>query len=290
MFEKSSIMVLLDNNERVEIFKLETSRTAQKEVCSKYAEGYIKMCREKEQIMFDGNYKPEPEEILFIEEYDIRSDIVEAVKNPSAVRAFKPTQENQNNIKVIFVGEVKNGEINIVFQKFKKEQYISTKGVNLFFDNKTFIEEKRFGISISDEIDCVYSNGSLLFSSYYMARQIFDLKEYYRTATDGEVEDFTKLKKIKFDNTEVFFRQADSHVRKKIAAIMDSKVLEKYAAIEIQKIGKKTGVDIAIKSNKIVIPADKKQMKIILGFLDEEVYKGVFSKDTFITNSKRNIK
>lgn len=290
MFEKSSIMVLLDNNEKIEIFKLETSRKAQMAICSKYAEGFVRMSQEKERIEFDGNYKPEVDETLFIENYKIEQDIVEAVKKPSSIRAFDPTIENQNRIKVIFTGEVKAGKVNIVFQRFKKEQYISNRGVNLFFDKKTFVEDTRFGISISDEIDCIYSEGDLLFSSYYMARQVFDLKEYYRTATDDEVEDFTKLKKIKFDDTDIFCRQADSHVRKKIASIMDSKVLEKYPAKEIKRIGENTGVSILVKGNKIVIPKEKKQMKILLGFLDEEVYKGVFSNDTYIANSKRNIK
>lgn len=290
MFGKSSIMVLLDNNEEIDIFKLETSREAQNTICSKYAEGFIRMCKEKEKIEFDGNYKPEADEILFIKDYKIEQDIIEAVKNPSSIRTFNPTLENQNRIKVIFTGEIKEGKINIVFQRFKKEQYISNRGVNLFFDNKTFIEEKRFGICISEEIDCIYSEGDLLFSSYYMARQVFDLKEYYRTATDDEVEDFTKLKRIRIDDADVFYKQADSHVRKKIASIMDSEVLDKYPAKEIKRIGKNTGVDILIKGNKIVIPKEKKEMKIILGFLDEEVYKGVFSNDTFITNSKRNIR
>ena len=71
---------------------------------------------------------------------------------------------------------------------------------------------------------------------------------------------------------------------------MDSKVLEKYPAKEIKRIGENTGVSILVKGNKIVIPKEKKQMKILLGFLDEEVYKGVFSNDTYIANSKRNIK
>lgn len=289
MFKNSSIMVLLDDKEKVEIFKLETSRETQRMICSKYAEAYEKLCCEKEKIEFNGNYKPESEEILYIENYDIENEIIGAVRHPSSLPAFNPTAENQNKIKAIFVGEITKNGINIVFQKFKKEQYISTKGVNLFFDNKTFIEEKRFGINISNEIDCVYSKGNLLFSSYYMARQVFNLKDYYRIATNDEVENFAKLKRIKFDDTDIFFRQTDSHVRKKIASILDSKVLELYPASEIRKMAKRTGVNINVKSNKIVIPTDKKQMKIILGFLDEEVYKGIFSNDTFITNSKRNI-
>ena len=34
---------------------------------------------------------------------------------------------------------------------------------------------------------------------------------------------------------------------------------------------------------------DKEKIKIILGFLDEEAYKGPFSQKTFLANSKRQV-
>lgn len=49
------------------------------------------------------------------------------------------------------------------------------------------------------------------------------------------------------------------------------------------------GVEIDVKDKKIVIPNDKEKIKIILGFLDEEAYKGPFSQKTFFANSKRQV-
>ena len=46
---------------------------------------------------------------------------------------------------------------------------------------------------------------------------------------------------------------------------------------------------IDVKDKKIVIPNDKEKIKIILGFLDEEAYKGPFSQKTFLANSKRQV-
>lgn len=194
-----------------------------------------------------------------------------------------------DKIKAVFVGEINDGKLVIAFQKFKKEQYISVKGINLFFDKETFVQEKRFGISISEEIDCIYEDGRLLFQSFFMARQVFNLMEYYREATQGEVERFAQMKELTFDNAEVFIGQADSRIRKKIASIVDSGVLEKFSARDIQRIGRQIGFDITVRNKKVVIPADKKKLKYILGFLDEEVYKGSFSNATYITNSKRSV-
>jgi len=48
-------------------------------------------------------------------------------------------------------------------------------------------------------------------------------------------------------------------------------------------------MEITVENKKLIIPTDKKKLKEILGFLDEEVYKGAFTEETYITNSKRKL-
>ncbi len=290
MFENASVMVLLQGKEKLEICKIETDKKAQAAICKSYAEASGWMLKGTEYVSFDGNYSPDADETLCINQFALDEIIKEAVETPAGIESFAPENTNSDNIKAIFVGEICEGRMVIAFQKFKKEQYISVKGINLFFDRDTFVQEKRFGITISDEVDCIYEDGRLLFKSFFMARQIFSLMKYYREATQGEVERFTQMKELSLDSAEMFIGQADSRVRKKVASIMDSGVLERFSARDIQKIGRQAGIDVAIRDKKIVIPAEKKKMKIILGFLDEEVYKGSFSNITYITNSKRSVR
>ena len=87
-----------------------------------------------------------------------------------------------------------------------------------------------------------------------------------------------------------FKNMADTWIRRKIAMINDSGVLAKNSAAKIKRLAKSAGIDIAVEGKKIVLPNDKEQLKIVLGFLDEEAYKGPFSKATFLANSKRRIK
>ncbi len=290
MFENASVMVLLQDNENLEVCKIETNRKAQVTICQSYAEASGWILKGTEYVPFDGNYSPDEDETLCIDQFELDEIIKDAVETPAGINSFAPDETNRDKIKAVFVGEICDGRMVIAFQKFKKEQYINVKGINLFFDKDTFVQEKRFGISISDEVDCIYEDGRLLFKSFFMARQIFSLMKYYREATQGEVERFTQMKELSMDSAEIFIGQADSRVRKKIASIMDSGVLEKYSAQDIRNIGRQAGIEVAIRDKKIVIPADKKKMKIVLGFLDEEVYKGSFSNITYITNSKRSVK
>lgn len=59
---------------------------------------------------------------------------------------------------------------------------------------------------------------------------------------------------------------------------------------KLKKLAKSAGIEIAVEDRKIVLPDDKEELKIVLGFLDEEAYKGPFSNNTYLANSKRRVK
>lgn len=219
---------------------------------------------------------------------------MDAIRDPLGAAAFDKENDEFPEIKAIFVGErTQTGEtekFSVAFQRFRKEQYISTRWYNLFFENNTFFQEKRFGISISDTIDCYYTDGELQFTSFYFARQVFDLSDYYRSATDVEVNSFVKSEKLSIEDSVAFRGMANTWIRRKIAMINDSQVLVNYTASEIKMLAAESGIDIDIKEEAIVIPNDKEKVKVILGFLDEAAYKGPFSQKTYLANSKRIIR
>ena len=67
-------------------------------------------------------------------------------------------------------------------------------------------------------------------------------------------------------------------------------ILVNNSAAKIKRLAKLAGIDIVVEGKKTVIPNDKEQLKIVLGFLDEDAYKGPFLNSMFLTNSKRKIK
>ena len=162
-------------------------------------------------------------------------------------------------------------------------------GINLFHSSNTFNQEKRFGICITDTVDCLIVNDQLRFTSYYFARQIFDLSDYYRQATDSDVDAFINNRIVNIENIPVFKSNADTWVRRKIALISDSGIFDKYTAKQIKEKAKGFKLNISTTKNKLNLPNDKKELKNILRFLDEEIYKGVFSEEILQTNSKRKV-
>ena len=293
MFQNSSVFVLGAGSHENEVFRIDVDSDTQAEICKTFSKAKDKLIEEKERIVFDGSYKPNDDEFLVIENFQIIDEIKDAIRDPLGVSPYQSILGDFPEIKAIFLGkrtEAYDSEhFNIAFQRFRKEQYISTKWFNLFFNQNTFQRQSSFGISISDSIDCFYINGELQFVSFFYARQIFDLGEYYRSATDKEVLSFASNPKLEIEDSEAFSKMADTWIRRKIAMINDSKVLEKFSVADIVKRAAKVGVSISTNGSQIVLPNEKKLVKVILGFLDEEAYKGPFSKNTYLANSKRQV-
>lgn len=238
MFENCSVMIIKAGTKDGEILRLELAAKTQKAICEAFASAKLDLINDKTRVPFDGSYKPHNDEFLAIESFQLPDEIMDAIRDPLGVAAFDKENDEFPEIKAIFVGErTQTGEtekFSVAFQRFRKEQYISTRWYNLFFENNTFFQEKRFGISISDTIDCYYTDGELQFTSFYFARQVFDLSDYYRSATDVEVDSFAKSEKLSIEDSVAFRGMANTWIRRKIAMINDSQVLVNYTASEIK--------------------------------------------------------
>ncbi|MDO4808532.1 MAG: DUF4868 domain-containing protein [Eubacteriales bacterium] len=298
MFTESSVFIYAGDGN---IYRLELERSAQKAVCNTFASSVDSLTSGKTPRDFEVNYKPEEDEILRIENFLLPDSIKDAIRNPLGIDSYKKDADVLDDgdedylgfpeIKALFVGERiqdADGEhFNIAFQRYRREQNLASLPFRFFFSKDTFKQEKHFGIGITNNLDCYYTGEELQFTSFYFARQVFDLREYYRSASDPEVTEFTKNEALNFESTESFSGIANTYVRRKIAMINDSGVLKKYTAKEIKSIARTSGIDIKVQDKRIVIPADKERALEVLAFLDEEAYRGPFSNDLLIANSKR---
>ena len=297
MFTDSILFAWMKTNDKsIQIKRVIEDRETQKQINQLFSEASDRLISEKEPVLFDGKYTPQPDDddYLYIDNFSLPAEIVSAINNPQGLDELEPVDGNLPEIKALFVGQ--HDRINGVdtytaaFQKVKSEQYISAAKLHLLYSGNTFSADNRVGISVGKQIDCLYRDGRLSFASYYYAKQIFELSKYYRVATKDDVQKFVDDAIISMDGGDDFAKAANSWELRKIASIMDSGILKKYSASRIKSLAKQTGFDLAINGKKIVIPTDKKERRIVLGFLDEEVYKGAFSDTVYQTNSKRKAK
>lgn len=290
MFELSSVFILTSDDA---VYLLPVDEGGREEITECFSNAKEDMVDRTNLVEFDGKYKPEKDECLYINEFTINCEIIAAIENPASIQDFEKVEGSFPNIKALFVGEKseENGTniFKIAFQLIKKDQRLSLNKRPFFFKAGVFQPEHSFGISISNTIECYFENERLYFQSFYFARQIFDLSQYYRLATDREVENFLSHMKLMFENKEIFQSQADNWVRRRIATINDSQFLKRYTAEEFVEMANNIGITLDAKDGRIVIPADKEKMKIVLGFLDEETHKGPLSNFLYLANSRRKI-
>ena len=160
----------------------------------------------------------------------------------------------------------------------------------MYYKDGTFVPENNFCISLSNDVDCVYYNEKLVFAKYYDANGIFDLKDFYRIATDAEVSRFESIDTILIDESVEFDKKLLSiQKRKKIAKVLDLDTLD-----DIEKIKQGANdMDYEIKltddNKRIIFPSDNKEFDNLLAFLSEEMYPGVITGNKYLCNSTRKL-
>ena len=293
-FNNSTLFAILQKDSRtIAIRRISEDKDAQVAINTLFSDLSENYTKGLTSVEFDGKYAPQEDdkEYLTIKSFALPEEIKGAIRNPLGIELYREDGGKLPKIKALFIGSCleNNGveTFDIVFQKFRNDQYITQSRFNLLLSGDTFVREKRIGISIGETIEALYTNDDLSFRSYYYARQIFDLSGYYRIASNRDVETFISSKLICYNDVDEYKNKADTWERKKIASILDSGLLDKHTAKQIQKKASDIGVTIEIAKGQIVFPTNKKQRKILLGFLDEEVYKGVFTNTVYQTNSKK---
>lgn len=290
MFTNRNVFVTL-NNKSLEVRRVLVTQDTQKEITSSFAHLMEELLYSRpERIPFDGRYKPEANEICYISNYNLPVAIRRAISDPMSMEYLELDKKKLPSIKHIFIG-TNEPELIVVFQNFTTGQYLLRKGWTLMQSSDTFEHFKGTGFVIDNRIDCVYRGDSLLFTSYWTARQVLDLSSYYREATENEVISFMNLSHFDFECKDTFYGHTDSWVRRKIALLNDSEVLKKHSVEDIAKEARTHGINLEVKQvsgmSKLVVPKDKKRLKTLLSFLDEDIYTGPLTDNKYITNSKR---
>lgn len=284
--EMSGVFIIDDN--KVSIKKLETDNSTVISI-----NGILSVDTEKykaNSVNFDGSYKPDEDESLKIEHFDLPDKIKEAINNPLGVEKLIAT-DNDLNIRAVFLTLDDGEEGRIVFQRTQKRQLLLGGRITLFWNKDTFISTKKPGVVITDSIDAYYENGTLYFKSYYLANQILNLNKYYRQATDEDIRTFCQSSCFYVNDLDSLVSASNNWTRKKIAYILDTKVLETNSIDFILQDAKELGLQFQTNGeNKIVFPEDLKAQKELLSYLADEIYKGRLTDDVYLTNSKRTLK
>lgn len=246
------------------------------------------------EIQFDGKYKPDAGEVLFIPNFDDIDGLSAAIRDPMSIVEVVPTPDFFEKVCALFSGRVEvDGTTTVLLQNFDRRRVLSTNGLSIFHSANIFKRIEGIGLTIDWKLAAVLNNTRLRFNSFHNARQIFDLSDHYIEATDADIKAFVAMGVVKA-NEAVLVDIADTWIRRKLALIQQSQILTKVPPAVIQAAAVGFGINVTFTEAdgkaQLVLPDKKTELKTLLRFLDEDYYESPLSKTHFITNSKRAAK
>jgi hypothetical protein len=231
---------------------------------------------------------PDEGELLSIVDFEDVDGLQDAVANPLGVEQFDPQMHSLDAVKALFTGSQVDGVSRVLIQLFETRRLISNKGIAIFFSGDTFRRMSDAGLTLDTKLLAILENNVLKFQSFHFLRRVFEVGDYFNEATNEEVTAFATHAKLFAPDLNAFLQGASPLVRKKIALIQQSGVLDNFTSQQIVAAAQSFNLAIQInEEGRIVLPSNKTELRRLLRFLDEDYYESPLSQTHYVSNSKR---
>ena len=275
------------------IKRISLSERVRKELTENFSELIRVYVPEQEDLIisFEENmdYKLEEDEIFVIENFEMKQELVEYIKNPLTVNLL--IEDDYENLKYLFWGNIERDNVEIAFILFDKTKIVKSDRGKFWIEYRgnTFSKVERKAIAIDMRIDAFFKNRSLYFKSFRNVKIIFGslIERYFREATDEEVGHFNKT--FFGDGVSIPDKFIDQTSRKLIWAIQRNNIY--HDLTQIANIGKeKFGLQIELTNDgKLTVPDNKRDFKRLLRLLNDDLLESPLTQEKYETNSKRRI-
>lgn len=237
------------------------------------------------------NFKPDETEVLEISPFDVPAHIYDPVQNAVGCQVLP----HQNGV-IETVGCIYGYDAATqmyVFQVIPSSQRITGSRLNIFqgLSNDTFRKGRESGLMISECCHAVVVGNSLKFKSMWWLKQIIDISQHYRAATEADIDCLAQLDTVHVESLNDLKKGSGQWVRTRVAYILDSGILENYTPVQLLQLAQGHNVPLQIVqengSDKILIPKDGRELRSVLKFLEEEYYAGPITGVSYETSNKR---
>ncbi|MDF1817916.1 MAG: DUF4868 domain-containing protein [Immundisolibacteraceae bacterium] len=289
----TNLFALVDDDD-APVRRIPLTAALNAELAQLFVEQQAALLDDKQPIAFTGSYNVDEGEIFTIADYPLPPDIGQAIGNPLNCPVLNLNTET-HRIKALFSGTWSAANQAVNFQVFDAGKLLK-RGFTLIGSGDTYRKLEEPGLILQDKLTAHFHNGDLYFHSYHNTKRFLDLADYYREATDTDLDAFAATDLFVLEDEAGFKDQADSIIRKKIALLQKNEVLKDITVTEIKTVANNFNaelpeehhINITVNDDgKLVIPEDKKQLKELIRFLDEDYVTAPLTKRKCLTNSKQ---
>lgn len=246
----------------------------------------------EQRITFDPGYTLQKDECFEIHDFPIDENLLNACQQPLSAERVEAKKVGNllSSIKGVVGYDFSDGQRKLLFQNFDLRRVLMPSkrfAVWQMADASTFHEMDKPVIVLEGNLSAIWTNGVLQFKNFNNAKQILNLSGYFTEATDEQLGQFVSHIRLMCENRENFIKTRNQWERKKIALILRSGILNNVNGEDIQDAANSVKYNITMDGDKIVLPADKKQLRLLLQFLDEDIYRGPISQRCLLSSGKR---
>ena len=136
----------------------------------------------------------------------------------------------------------------------------------------------------------VLDGSKLYFKSFFFAKRVFELSDYFREATDQELVNFNHHPTFNPIEDDKLKTIANQNMREKVFEIEKSGVLNSLDIKKFIAYAQLADLDVTVKDGKINIPKNKDSLKRFLSLLREDYYYGNLQNRIYLSTGKRSAK
>ena len=253
-------------------------------------EQYVQFLGEIEEIQFDPGYLPEEHERFCLKGFELPPWLEDHdIHSVRDLMSIETRQDVISKIKglVAFAYNEDRDEV-MLFQNFTRGRVIQP-GRYVFLQDGTFRAPKSAALSLDVRLSAVYMPGTeaLYFRSFRTVNTFLPLEEHFEEAADQEIREVLNHDRLKSEDTEQVLSFSNQWFRRRFAMLRQSDVLDQYSAQEILEHSRGYEVDVQLRGDRVVFPANRADAKRLLQFFNEEIFRGAITDTLYETNSKR---
>ncbi|HIF9499394.1 TPA: Kiwa anti-phage protein KwaB-like domain-containing protein [Photobacterium damselae] len=294
MISQNFFALIKDDNGNAQVKRIRVQGSLQNELVDLFSEQFNSFNHNVDtEVLFNGDWKPDVNELLVLTDVAEAQIMVDAINaNASSFDDLQLSNFGSEPIKAVFTGFVQNNVTTVLVQKFSSRQALSLNQIPIIKmqTGNTFVKATEDIFTLDNKLVAVIVGNCTKFKSFHNARMVFNLVDFYQEATNTDLNEICQHPSLDVENIADFVAEADSQVRKMVHTIFSTALLDSYSVTDIQIAAQGfPNVPIMINQGKLVLPSNKRELKEVLHFLLEDIYKGPLSGSNYLTNSKREI-
>lgn len=273
---------------QIELLQIPVSQQVEDNLSSDWSSQYTNFTTNVHEIDFDPGYNPNDNERFCLVEYKL-PEWMASIFTHSYLESLSNNEARINLIKgIVAFAQTHNEEQLLLFQNFRPSQVIRPR-LSLHLHRGIYNSLEHPGLTLAQKLSAIYqpTERKLLFDSFRNVNTFLPLDDFYKEASERDIREILTHNRLEPGNRDEIARKADQWTRKRFSMLRDSRVLDEFSAREIEKRSVGYDISIQIKDDRIIFPAEKKEAKKLLQFLNEERFQGPITNTLYETNSKK---